>query len=107
MVSFNALVPLLFFLKKIRKSIPWLFVISILINIGMWFERFVIIVGGVAHDFIPYSWGTYGPRWPEIGILVGSFCLFLFLFLLFVKHLPSISLTELKETMGKGENHGR
>jgi quinol:cytochrome c oxidoreductase quinone-binding subunit 1 len=107
MVSFNAIVPLLFFLKKIRKSIPWLFVISILINIGMWFERFVIIVGGVAHEFIPYSWGTYGPRLPEIGILVGSFCLFLFLFLLFVKHLPSVSITELKETIGEGENRDR
>jgi Ni/Fe-hydrogenase subunit HybB-like protein len=105
MVICNSVVPLLFFVRKVRRSIPWLFSISILINIGMWYERFVIIIGGVAHDFMPNAWGTYSPTLIEYGILVGSFSLFFFLFLLFVKHLPSVSMTEMKESAHKGERH--
>ncbi len=71
----------------------------------MWHERFVIIIGGVAHGFVPHAWGRYSPTAIEIGIMVGSFCLFFFLFLLFVKHLPSISMTEIKETVVKEEAH--
>ena len=99
MVTCNALVPLLFLFKKIRTSVYWLFGFSLLINVGMWFERFVIIIGSVAHDFLPYAWGLYWPTFIEWGILVGSFCLFFFLFVLFVKHLPSVSMTEMKETL--------
>jgi Ni/Fe-hydrogenase subunit HybB-like protein len=106
MVICNSVVPLLFFFKKVRRSIPWLFGISILINIGMWYERFVIIVGGVAHDFMPHAWGQYSPSLIEYGILLGSFSMFFFLFLLFVKHLPSISMTELKEGLRQGGSHG-
>ena len=102
MVICNATIPLLFFFRKIRTSIPWLFGISIVVNIGMWFERFVIIVGSVGHDFLPHAWGLYAPTAIEYGILVGSFSLFFFLFVLFVKHLPSVSMTELKESIGKG-----
>jgi molybdopterin-containing oxidoreductase family membrane subunit len=105
MVICNSVVPLLFFTGKVRRSIPWLFGISILINIGMWYERFVIIIGGVAHDFMPNAWGTYLPSMIEFGILVGSFSLFFFLFLLFVKHLPSVSMTEMKESVLKGGAH--
>jgi len=105
MVVCNSLVPLLFFLKRIRRSIPWLFCISILINIGMWYERFVIIVGGVAHGYMPHAWGLYRPTAIEMGIMLGSFSLFFFLFLLFAKHLPSMSMTELKETAGRGGGH--
>ena len=100
MVTFNTVLPLLFFIRKVRRTIAWLFGICIFVNIGMWFERFVIIVGGVAHDFMPHSWGLYSPSAIEFGIMFGSFCLFFFLFLLFVKHLPSISMTEMKETLG-------
>ncbi len=64
----------------------------------MWWERFVIIVGGVAHDFPPHSWGLYAPRLVEYCVMVGSFSLFFFLFLLFCKHMPSVSMTEMKET---------
>ena len=107
MVVCNSIIPLFFFLKKVRTSIPWLFGISILVNIGMWWERFVIIIGGVAHDFIPHAWGLYWPRFIELGIMFGSFSLFFLLFLLFVKHLPSVSMTEMKETLGPGGGHGR
>jgi molybdopterin-containing oxidoreductase family membrane subunit len=106
MVVCNSVVPLLFFFKKIRTSIPWLLGISILINVGMWYERFVIIIGSVAHGFIPHAWGLYRPSGIEFGIMIGSFSLFLLLFLLFVKHLPSISMTEMKETLDHGESHG-
>ena len=106
MVVCNSLIPLLFFVKSIRRSIPALFIISILINIGMWHERFVIIIGGVAHGFMPHAWGLYSPTIIELGIMLGSFSLFFLLFLLFVKHLPSMSMTELKETIGGGGRHG-
>ena len=103
MVVCNTVIPMLFLLKKFRTHLVWLFIISIFVNIGMWFERFVIIVGSVAHDFIPNAWGHYRPTWVEGGIMVGAFCLFFFLFLLFVKHLPSVSMTEMKELIHKTE----
>jgi Ni/Fe-hydrogenase subunit HybB-like protein len=106
MVVCNTVVPLLFFFKKIRTHIGWLFCISIFINIGMWFERFVIIITSVAHDFIPHAWGNYAPTLIEFGIMIGSFSLFFMLFLLFVKHMPSMSMTELKETLHQGGHHG-
>jgi molybdopterin-containing oxidoreductase family membrane subunit len=65
----------------------------------------VIIISGVAHDFMPHAWGLFSPTVIEYGILIGSFCSFFFLFLLFVKHLPSVSMTEMKETLHKGEVH--
>ena len=106
MVVCNSLIPLLFFFRRIRTSIAWLFGVSILINIGMWCERFVIIITSVAHDFIPHAWGSYAPTAVEWGIMLGSFCLFFFLYLLFVKHLPSLSMTELKETLEEVRDHG-
>jgi Ni/Fe-hydrogenase subunit HybB-like protein len=106
MVTCNVMAPMLFLFKRFRSSIAWLFGVSIAINIGMWYERFVIIIGGVAHDFLPNAWGLYGPTWVELGIMVGSFCLFFFLFILFCKHLPSVSMTELKETLAQEGGHG-
>ncbi len=105
MVTCNTLVPLLFFFKRIRTSIPWLLGICLLVNIGMWFERFVIIVGSVAHDFIPHAWGHYAPTLVEYGVMLGSFCLFFFLFVLFVKHMPSLAMAELKHS-ATGGGHG-
>ena len=72
----------------------------------MWFERFVIIIGSVAHGFMPHAWGLYAPTLIEFGIMLGSFCLFFFLYLLFVKHMPSVSMTEIKETVTGEEAHG-
>ena len=106
MVICNTMVPLLFFIKKIRTQIPWLLGISILINIGMWFERFVIIVGSVGHGYMPHAWGLYAPTLIEYGIMIGTFCLFFMLFMLFVKHMPSLAMAELKETEHEGHDHG-
>jgi molybdopterin-containing oxidoreductase family membrane subunit len=105
MVVCNTVIPLLFLFKPVRTHLKWLFIISIFVNIGMWFERFVIIIGSVAHDFLPYAWGLYRPALTEFGIMIGSFCLFFFLFVLFAKHLPSVSMTEIKETLHAGGDH--
>jgi len=105
MVICNTIIPLFFLVKRIRRSIPFLLCISLLVNVGMWYERFVIIAGGVAHGYMPHAWGLYRPTGIELGIMLGSFSLFFVFFLLFAKHLPSMSMTELKETVGKGAGH--
>jgi molybdopterin-containing oxidoreductase family membrane subunit len=97
MIACNSVVPLALFLKKMRRSLRFLFGASLLVNVGMWLERFVIIVSTLARDYDPYSWGAYKPSFVEIGITLGSFGLFFFLFLLFAKLLPVLSMSELKE----------
>lgn len=97
MVAFNVIAPLSFFFNAVRTSTIWLLVVSILINIGMWLERLVIIVSSLSRDFLPSAWGSYRPTWVEISITAGSFAWFLFWFLLFVKLLPIISMNEVKE----------
>ena len=99
MITCNVIVPQLFWFKKIRRTIPAIMVIVILVNVGMWFERFVIIVTSLHRDFLPASWGMYAPTMYDIGIFIGSFGLFFTLILMFVKVMPSISLTELKGVM--------
>jgi Ni/Fe-hydrogenase subunit HybB-like protein len=96
MVLCNVLAPQLFWFKKVRTSIAWLFVISILVNIGMWFERFVIIVVSLHRAFLPSGWGMFYPTLVDVGILVGSFGLFFTLFLLFIRFLPMIAMWEVK-----------
>ncbi len=104
MVLFNVGVPLLFFAENIRRSTAWLFIISLLINIGMWLERLVIIVSSLSRDFLPSAWGSYRPTWVEISITAGSFAWFFLWFLLFVKLLPIVSINEIKEVWGhRGE----
>ena len=98
MVCCNSIVPLLFFFKRVRTDLRALFAISILINIGMWLERFVLIVSSLAHSFDPAEWtGLYHPTWVEAAITAGAFAWFFLLFLLFVKNFPVVSMTELKE----------
>ncbi len=97
MVSCNSLLPLTLFIGRLRRNLAFLFVLSLLVNVGMWLERFVIVVTSLARDFDPYAWGNYTPSLTEIGITAGSFGLFFLLFLLFIKVLPVLSITELKE----------
>jgi len=98
MVTCNSVVPLLLFFKRVRTDLRMLFVISILMNIGMWIERFVLIVSSLAHSFDPAEWsGMYHPTWVEVAITAGSFAWFFLLFLLFVKNFPVVSMAELKE----------
>jgi molybdopterin-containing oxidoreductase family membrane subunit len=99
LVACNVGAPLLYFNKRIRESTPWLLAISLLVNVGMFFERFVIIVTSLAREFDPFSWGLYAPRWPEISILVGSFAWFFLLILIFAKLFPVVSMWEVKELL--------
>jgi molybdopterin-containing oxidoreductase family membrane subunit len=96
MVTCNALVPQLFWIKKMRTSIPVIFTLAILINVGMWFERFVIIVTSLHRDYLPSSWAMYVPTVTEVVIMLGSFGMFFTFFLIFLRIFPVISMNEVK-----------
>ncbi len=97
MVLCNCVIPLLLFSPRIRVNMMALWIITIFVNIGMWFERFVIIAGSLTANFEPSQWGSYRPSITEIMITIGSFAWFVGLFSLFVKFLPIVSMTEMKE----------
>ena len=96
MVSCNVIFPQLFWFRKLRRSIPVMMVIVILVNVGMWFERFVITITSLHRDFLPSSWAYYKPTIFDMGILLGSFGLFFTLVILFTKSLPVVSISEVK-----------
>ncbi len=108
MVSCNVFFPQLFWFKKIRRSIVPMFILSIVVNIGMWFERFVIIMISLSKDYLPSSWANYTPTFIEVGTFIGSFGLFFTCFLLFTRVLPVIAISEVKSVLGFGrkEQHG-
>ena len=95
----NSLVPLVLFWRRARTHTPTLYVVSMLVLIGMWFERFNIIVPGLGHGFYPYTWGIYWPTVTDTMIVIGSFAWFFILFLGFIKVMPSVSIVEVKETL--------
>ena len=99
MVTCNVLVPQIFWVKRLRSNLVVLWVASILINVGMWFERFVIIVSSLSRDYLPSSWGYFTPTFVDILTFVGSFGLFGTLFLLFVRFGPMIGMAEVKGVM--------
>jgi Ni/Fe-hydrogenase subunit HybB-like protein len=105
MISCNVIFPQLFWFKKVRTSIPAMFVLSIIVNIGMWFERFVIIVISLHRDFIPSSWTYFRPSVWDIGLFLGTFGLFLTMFLLFCKFLPVVALGEVKAVTPAADPH--
>jgi molybdopterin-containing oxidoreductase family membrane subunit len=100
MVTCNVVVPQLLWCPKVRKSLPMVFGIVILVNVGMWFERFVIIVTSLHRDFLPSSWAHYMPTTIEIATFVGSFGLFFTCFLLFCRIAPAIAIAEVKGAAG-------
>ena len=109
MVTCNVLIPQLFWFKYFRRNIPWMFVISIFVNIGMWFERFVITITSLHRDFLPSSWGMWVPTIYDFGALFGSFGMFFTLFLLYIRVLPAISIAEVKPVLyvgREGDGHG-
>jgi Ni/Fe-hydrogenase subunit HybB-like protein len=99
MVFCNCIAPLSLWFKPLRTNIPFLFMLTILINIGMWLERFNIIVQSLSHEYIPYAWGQYNFTWVDVGILLGSFGWFGMWMTLFVKFFPAVSITEIKEIL--------
>ncbi len=102
MVTCNVIIPQVFWFKAARRSIPIMFIVSIFVNIGMWFERFVIVVTSLHRDFLPSNWGTWIPTVWDFGALFGSFGLFLTLFLLYSRVLPAISIAEVKPVLNVG-----
>jgi Ni/Fe-hydrogenase subunit HybB-like protein len=105
MISCNVIIPQLFWFTKVRRSIPALFVLSLFVNLGMWFERFVIIVTSLHRDFLPSSWAMYTPTIWEVMALVGSFGLFFTLFCLFVRFLPIVATAEVKTVLPQADPH--
>ena len=97
MIICNAFVSQLMWFKKIRTNLTSLFVISIFINIGMWFERYVIITSSLSNDYDPWAWSIMNPTWADWGILLGSFGWFSMWFLLFARSFPVVAIQELKE----------
>lgn len=92
----NAVVPQLFWFKKMRRNMWVVFIISIIINIGMWFERFNIVVTTLSRDYLPSSWASYSPSWVEIGFFTGTLGMFIAGVLLFFRFIPMIAISELK-----------
>jgi Ni/Fe-hydrogenase subunit HybB-like protein len=100
MVGCNVLVPQLFWFARVRRTLPAVFIISLFINVGMWFERFMIIASSLQRDFLPSSWTWYRPTSIEVATLIGSFGLFFTCFLLFCRFVPVIAIAEIKAVLG-------
>ncbi len=111
MVFCNCIFPLLFWSKRIRYHVPTAFIICVLINVGMWFERYNIIISSLAEDFLPGSWGHFEPTLIDMTLTLGSFGWFFFWFLIFCKFFPIVSMSEIKLIMPKPLNpkksHGK
>jgi molybdopterin-containing oxidoreductase family membrane subunit len=106
-ISCNILIPQLLWFKRCRTSYFWMILVAISVTIGMWFERFVIIVISLHQDFLPSAWRLYKPTLVDVGILLGSFGLFFTLVLLFARVLPVIATTEVKAILpGSQPSHG-
>jgi hypothetical protein len=109
MITCNSIIPQFFWIRRFRRNVPMMFIVSVFVNIGMWFERFVIIASSLHRDFLPSSWDYYLPSLTDWFITAGSFGLFFTLFLLFCRFLPVVAMAEVKSVMkfGKaGDYHG-
>jgi molybdopterin-containing oxidoreductase family membrane subunit len=104
LIACNVLIPQLLWFKSIRRNNWILFVISILVNVGMWLERFIIISQSLSKDFLPSSWGLYTPTVWDISVFIGTIGLFLALIFLFIRVLPAISMFEMRELVHKKQH---
>ena len=105
MFTCNAFVPHVFWMKSWRTSPIRMWIISILVNVGMWFERFVIVITSLSRDYLASSWGYYTPTLVDWLTFIGSFGLFLMLFLLFLRFIPAVAIAEVKQVMPEGDPH--
>lgn len=106
MIGCNVISPQFFWFKSLRRNIPLMFVLSLFVNVGMWFERFVIVVTSLATDFLPSSWNYFRLTWWDYSTILGSFGMFFTLFLLFCRFVPTIAMAEVKSVMPtKGSDH--
>jgi molybdopterin-containing oxidoreductase family membrane subunit len=104
MMACNVISPQIFWVKKFRRSVLVTFIMSIFVNIGMWFERFVIIATTLARDYLPSSWSYYYPTWVEIGIFIGTIGLFFTLYMIFTRVAPVVAIAEVKSILKLGGN---
>jgi molybdopterin-containing oxidoreductase family membrane subunit len=102
MMFCNVISPQFFWKKSWRRNVTLTFFLSIVVNIGMWFERFVIIATTLARDYLPSSWSLYSPSWVEIGIYLGTFGLFFTCYLIFVRVAPVVAVAEIKHILKSG-----
>ncbi|HEY0019916.1 MAG TPA: NrfD/PsrC family molybdoenzyme membrane anchor subunit [Longimicrobium sp.] len=105
MITFNAIVPQLLWIKRIRQNLNAFFIISVFVNIGMWYERFVIIVPSLSHSYEPWKFWNLHMTWVDAGLLMGSFGWFFMWFLLFLRYLPGLSMAEIKEVLPPPMKH--
>jgi molybdopterin-containing oxidoreductase family membrane subunit len=105
MITCNVLVPQTFWFRSLRQNVTWMFIASILINVGMWFERFVIIVTSLHRDYIPSSWGSFSPTLFDWATYLGSLGLFFTFFLLFIRWIPMIAIAEVKMVLPQADPH--
>jgi Ni/Fe-hydrogenase subunit HybB-like protein len=105
MISCNVLSPQFFWFKRIRTNMLLVWILSIVVNIGMWFERFVIVVISLHRDFVPSNWSYYAPTWVDICTYIGTFGLFFTMFLLFIRYLPLIAIAEVKGVSPQADPH--
>jgi Ni/Fe-hydrogenase subunit HybB-like protein len=105
MITCNVFVPQLFWFKSIRRSVFIVWILSIFVNIGMWFERFEIVVTSLHRDFLPSSWGYYNPTIVDVLTFIGTFGLFFTFFLLFLRFLPLIAIAEIKGVTPQADPH--
>lgn len=105
MIICNVVVPQFFWFKKIRQNMLIVFILSIFVNIGMWFERFVIVVISLHRDFLPSNWSWFKPTWVDILTFIGTFGLFFTFFLLFLRFLPIIAIAEVKAITPQANPH--
>ena len=105
MVFCNCVAPHFFWIKWCRTNLVAMWIIALCANVGMWFERFVIIVISLHRDYLSTSWGSYWPTWVDLGMLAGSFGLFMTLFLLFCRFLPMVAIAEVKTVMPEAHAH--
>jgi molybdopterin-containing oxidoreductase family membrane subunit len=93
----NVVIPQILWWKRARTNVWILFALSLAVNLGMWSERFMIIVQSLQREYLPSMWATYKPTWVDLGILLGTMGFFAFLFLLFLRFVPIIAVTETRE----------
>jgi Ni/Fe-hydrogenase subunit HybB-like protein len=105
MVICNVVSPQILWFKWARNNLWIVFTVSMFVNAGMWFERFVIIVTSLHRDFLPGSWGMYHPTWVDIFMFIGSFGLFMTGFMLFLRFLPILAIAEVKSVMPQAHGH--
>jgi molybdopterin-containing oxidoreductase family membrane subunit len=102
MIACNVAVPQMLWFPRVRACLPAVFAISIAVNVGMWLERFIIVVVSLHRDYLPSSWLMYAPTYVEVALFVGSFGLFFTCFLLFCRFLPAVAIGEIKSVLHYG-----